>query len=108
MSESMLDAAERGCPSGLGFGKGRANSTCAGSGGAHGGKGGSGLSYSVEHKSCKENLNIYFYEDEARFEGSAGGCGRVDPTLGGNGGGVIWISATDTVNISDSTITVQG
>ncbi len=73
--------------------------TCAGSGGAHGANGGYGISYSPDHKPCHSNPMTYYYEGEARFEGSSGGSAVHNSTLGGNGGGIIWISAITNVVI---------
>lgn len=48
----------------------------------------------------------YFYEGEAKYEGSPGGRGNL--THGGAGGGIIWLSATGTITLNDSEITVAG
>lgn len=41
----------------------------------------------------------YFYEKEARYEGSGGASGIKDVGLGGSGGGIIWIASTGTVSL---------
>jgi hypothetical protein len=48
----------------------------------------------------------YFYEGVAKYEGSPGGRGNT--TNGGSGGGVIWLSATGTITLESSRITVAG
>jgi hypothetical protein len=50
----------------------------------------------------------YFFESEAVYEGSSGGSAIPGAGLGGNGGGIIWLSATDTVTLNSTEITVRG
>ena len=42
ITASVVNSAERGCPSDNGLGHGNLTNSCAGSGGAHGGRGGYG------------------------------------------------------------------
>lgn len=101
---STLNTSAQGCPSGQGLGKGSASNLCAGSGGSYGGAGGYGASYSLYNQSQCLNLapKPYFYEKEARYEGSGGASGIRDQTLGGSGGGIIWISSTGTLALYQS------
>lgn len=50
----------------------------------------------------------YFSENEAVYEGSSGGSAIPGLSLGGNGGGIVWLSATDTVTLNSTEITVRG
>ena len=92
-NHALVSAAEMGCSAREGFGMGNANRTCAGSGGAHGGDGGFSLSYNHSTE-CTHNNNTYFHPQEARYEGSPGGNAIHNTTLGGNGGGIVWLTAS--------------
>lgn len=96
MTGSILDAAARGCTIDNGFGKGIDSDNCSGQGGAYGGNGGSGLNY-TDLQPCQPNSNVYFHESEARFEGSSGASNN--SVTGGSGGGIIWLSASNTVDL---------
>lgn len=50
----------------------------------------------------------YFHEKQAVYEGSSGGSAIQGSPLGGNGGGIIWISSTDTATFNSTNITVKG
>jgi len=105
---AVIDAAERGCWGGHGIGMGNSTTNCSGSGGAHGGHGGWGLS--IHGKACKLDVPApYSWGNEASYEGSAGGAPL--PYLskfGGNGGGIIWMTSSNTVDMKDTLITVKG
>ena len=104
---SLLNAAEKGCPSGHGIGKGQTPIDCSGAGGAHGGDGGIGLAHAAV--SCASAVpHSYFHETQAVYEGSSGGSAIQGSPLGGNGGGIIWISSTDTATFNSTNITVKG
>lgn len=106
LTHTKLDAAERGCPSGNGLGHGEGSSQCPGAGGSHGGHGGIG---SIGHNDaiCKKLIaKPYFYEGEAKYEGSAGGRGN--QTQGGAGGGIIWMASTGTISLNNSHLNVTG
>jgi hypothetical protein len=51
----------------------------------------------------------YSWGDEASYEGSSGG-GPLDylESFGGNGGGIIWLIASDTIKMNDTLVTVKG
>ena len=42
----------------------------------------------------------------AMYEGSGGGRGN--SSRGGSGGGIIWLSATNTITLDNSTLLVKG
>ena len=74
-TKSVLDAANKGCSPPDGLGMGGANETCPGAGGSHGGKGGYGST--GYGRRCDDLVSKpYFYEGEAKFEGSPGGRGN--------------------------------
>ncbi len=50
----------------------------------------------------------YFVADEARYEGSGGASANSSLKLGGSGGGIIWITANSTLNMTNSTLKANG
>ena len=82
--------------------------TCPGSGGAHGGQGGFGVNQRHDNNYCREFVPkpSFGKEGNAIYEGSSGGRGN--STQGGSGGGIVWLSATDTVELVNSKVDVSG
>lgn len=106
LTHSHLDAASLGCSPGHGLGHGIGNDLCPGAGGAHGGKGGIG-SIGHNRQECEELIpDSYFSEGEAKYEGSAGGKGNM--TMGGSGGGIVWMASTGTITLNSSCVNVTG
>jgi len=105
---TTLDAAEKGCWGGHGIGKGVAHTNCSGSGGAHGGAGGYGIS--IHGKACHWHVpQPYSWNESAQYEGSAGGAALPYlSSLGGNGGGIIWLIASQMIELQDSLVDVRG
>ncbi len=84
---------------------------CAGSGASHGGKGGAGVAYSsVNSNSCQKNTPLPYYSESgfAKYEGSGGASGLLNKNLGGSGGGIIWISTTNSLILNDTKILAKG
>lgn len=64
---------------------------------------------SSEKSQCASEYPIpYYFGTEARYEGSGGASGLEDAQYGGSGGGIIWISATDTVTLFATNVTAEG
>ena len=103
---TKFDAAERGCRAGFGLGHGIGNEECPGSGGAHGGRGGIGSILSDKTQCNGQAPLPYFSTNAAKFEGSAGGKGT--KAMGGSGGGLIWLTASQTLTLNNTELTVRG
>lgn len=120
LANSNLDVSERGCPSHTGRGFGYLKGACSGAGGAHGGFGGHGGMKSTDtstHKVCKTHYaQPYYYGTEARYEGSGGAAGyRSNPrgtkdrkVRGGDGGGIMWLSSTGTIELNSTRLSADG
>lgn len=50
----------------------------------------------------------YFDVEAARYEGSGGASANSTLKQGGSGGGIIWISANNTLNMSSSSLKANG
>lgn len=106
---SVVDSSGRGCLSSSGIGKGIESEMCAGSGGAHGGVGGSGVAYSLENEIlCEKNVPKSYHSDSAKFEGSGGASGTLNTGLGGSGGGIIWLSTPGELVLNQTRLLSQG
>lgn len=106
ITNAGLDAAHKGCYPGHGLGHGIGDKNCPGSGGAHGGHGGLG-SIGRNLDKCESLIpKPYFFEGEAKYEGSAGGKGK--KVNGGSGGGIIWMASTGTISLNNSQVNVTG
>ncbi len=110
LSETTLDTSGLGCASDEGLGHGQGRTTCSGSGGAHGGKGGYGSAYrSSDEADCQTRAKSgYFWGREARYEGSGGGSGVHYGGLGGSGGGIIWLTTPAGIQLYDSYLLANG
>ena len=96
-SGGVVDANYRGFRDETGPGKGLGSGSNTGSGAGHGGKGGDSASYAGGPSYGSSNAPV--------LPGSGGG-GTWDH-IGGNGGGVVWIDAKNTITL-DGTITANG
>jgi len=108
-----VDATGRGCPSDQGLGHGNIKDGCAGGGGANGGYAGYGGGESTDpskRASCKQlYANTFFdYDNDASYEGSGGASSRSNEQNGGNGGGLIWITASNSVTVNDASFSSEG
>lgn len=77
---------------------------CYGSGASYGGSGGSPASIG-NNTTCSFPKATYS-ESHASYEGSSGASS--DKLKGGMGGGVIWLSISDTLDLSSSFLLVNG
>ena len=103
--ETEISAAQKGCSAPDGHGIGGHSSVCPGAGGSHGGHGGYGSTGSEDE--CLKFVKPPFWnENSAMYEGSPGGRGN--STKGGNGGGIVWLSATGTIDLTNSKVNVSG
>lgn len=105
MKSSVVNTTGRGCKHDQGLGKGIYKAGCAGSGAANSGNGGFGarnVTSNMTDCSLFEPLAIETRETDAQYEGS-GGATAVSQvgnyTLGGNGGGIVWLSAANRLRI---------
>lgn len=47
-------------------------------------------------------------DSEARYEGSGGGSGQENTNTGGSGGGLIWMTASNIMNLQETSILSEG
>ena len=113
LKDSILQASGHGCLGDEGLGRGHQVGECAGSGGSHGGRGGYG---GVENdddqnyiEKCQNHYpEPYHFYEEADFEGSGGASGSNEFSTGGNGGGLIKLSALQDLSLHRSEILANG
>jgi hypothetical protein len=102
--QSTINTSGKGCNNGTGLGKGVMSTGCYGSGASYGGNGGHPASIG-NNTTCAFPLST-FSESSAYYEGSSGAS--TDKLKGGMGGGVIWLSITDTLDLSSSYLLANG
>lgn len=94
-----MDSNGRGCSANTGLGKGYTVEGCAGTGASHAGAGGYGsrdLSVKTNNNCQKIYPQAYPTQDiDVEYDGSGGGSGNATNTVGGDGGGVIWLNSAD-------------
>ncbi len=107
---TTIDTSGLGCSSNEGLGKGNLTAGCSGSGASFTGKGGYGAPISDNYTViCQSAVpKTYYDSNEARYEGSGGASGNSSLRLGGSGGGIIWISANSSLNLTQSHLNANG
>lgn len=106
LTKTILNTDGRGCSSDQGLSKGTLVSGCAASGAGHGGSGGFGSKLAIDESEsrCRDGApKAYPTKDtDAHLEGSGGGSSNELFTKGGDGGGIIWLSATNRMILRDN------
>ena len=114
--DSAIDSSGFGCRSDEGLGRGHQSGRCAGSGGAHSGRGGYGGGWYYDDvasnqvvSQCKDHYPDHDKTASAtHFEGSGGASGAESDEAGGAGGGIVRINVLENTVLERSLVLANG